>query len=71
MGKPSQHANNAEINTTPAVVKPADTVSSMEKSLAIATAAIAFILSAHVKGSGSVPLLSWVGQVMVCQKLPR
>jgi hypothetical protein len=35
-------------NTTPAVVKPAETVSSIENFLAIATAAIACEESAHV-----------------------
>jgi hypothetical protein len=35
-------------NTTPAVVKPADTVSSIENFLAIATEAIACEESAHV-----------------------
>jgi hypothetical protein len=37
-----------KMNTKPAVVKPADTVSSMENFLAIATAAIAFEGLAHV-----------------------
>jgi hypothetical protein len=37
-----------KMKTIPAVVKPADMVSSMENLLAIATAAMAFDSSAHV-----------------------
>jgi hypothetical protein len=46
------------INTKPAVVKPAEIVSSIENFLAIATAAIAFDPSAHVTSTWGLKLPS-------------
>jgi hypothetical protein len=53
-------------STTPAVVKPADTVSSIENFLAIATAAIACEESAHVTSILGVrrTFIGWTGSGM-------